>query len=382
MALESKRSSDILQLFTESLRLNPPIAAKELYHDSQTQNLIKELGNFKEEITLLDYGCGNLRLLQGLKSTDYTLPIYHYFATDIVLPERTLLENNSGCFLPLEDLRKSYSFAFDVIVLMNVIHEVSIHSFATILEDCRRILKPTGFLYLIDMSLLPEGEPISLPYYSWELGLVFKDSQDISYMSKTGIPIAFMKIPQTGIPCYSMLVKIITEIVEIKRDSYSEVACQLHYPEKKAKYEWLIEKLLLSGDNSYNLGLLMLLSGYANYRLMEEYRREPPNNQEITETAITILQYFFDKYRNSREIISLKNIYQKIGTSATYDSIRYAMMQMTVFGGFFFPISDDELPLTVSETLDAFEDYYTLDEIRRLGITMMQYECYEKIYPS
>lgn len=382
MKADGNHSSNLLRLLNDSLRVNPPVAPTELFYDSQTKTLIKELGKLSGQINLLDYGCGNLRLLQGIKATNSTLPKIKYVATDLVMPKDIPTELGDYTFIDTNNLRKDYSEKFDVIILMNVIHEISIHSVATIFEDVRRLLKPDGIFILIDMSILPEGEPLSLPFYSWEFEIFFKEYQDLSYNSKSGLPIICFKISKYAIPCYSKSIELLIEIVQGKRNAYSEVACQLHDPNKKAKYNWLIEKLSLTGNNLYDLGLLMLLSGHANYRWMEEMRRKSPKNEEVIETAITILQHFHYTFYKTGKIVSLKDIFQEIGSSNSYDRIRYAIMQMSnTMGCFFFPIREDDKPLQPTESMDAFDDHFSYDDIRKMGLFMIQQKCHNKMWP-
>lgn len=377
----STHTEKLLRLLEESLRQNPPVAPTELFYDSQTKSIIKELEKLKGEISLLDYGCGNLRLLKGLKTTSKAQNI-KYLATDIKRPHVTEFDKHDYEYYDITVLREKFPSNFDVIVLMNVIHEISIQSIATIFEDIRRLLKTNGFFILMDMSVLPEGEPLALPFYSWEFNFLFDKFEDLSYTSKSGLPIVFLKIPKSSIPTFGKSIELLKGMFEAKRNSYSELACQLHNPQKRDEYEWLIKKLSLSGNNLYDLSLLMMLSGHANFRLIEELTRKAATTDEVIEAAIKILEYFFDTFHATREIITINDIFQKLGSYYSYDQLRFAIKQMSsTFGGFFFPIRADNEPLQPTESVDAFADYYTYDDIREMGLYMIQQECHNKMWP-
>ena len=169
---------------------------------------------------------------------------------------------------------------------------------------------------------------------------------------------------------------------EAKRNSYSEIACQLHNPQKRNELEWLIKKLSLTGNNMYDLSLLMMLSGHANFRLIEELTRNTTTNDDVVEAAIKILEYFFDTFHATRKIITLNDIFQELGASYSYDQIRFATEQMSsTLGCFFFPIRSESEPLKPTESVDAFADYYTYEDIREMGLYMIQQECHNKMWP-
>ena len=108
--------------------------------------------------------------------------------------------------------------SFDIAVIMNVVHEVSISDFTNIVETVRRLLKPTGRLLIVDMAILPEGEYRALPYYPWELKSVFFECDDCSYNSKSGVPVVALDIPASAIPIYQQFERLLVNLIIEKRD--------------------------------------------------------------------------------------------------------------------------------------------------------------------
>lgn len=372
----------LINFLKETLQDSPPIASIDLYYDSQTQFILNELKQLQGPISLLDYGCGNMRLLNGIINCKDKLPIIEYIGTDISHPINL---NPDSKFVNVENIRVEYTNKFDFVVLMNVLHEVSIHNISIIFEDIRRCLKPTGKLFLVDMSVLPEGEPLALPFYTWEFKFLFKEFEDKSYISKSGIPVISLIIPQNAFYFYSITIEKLSAIIQFKRDSYSEIACRLNDQTMYLEFKNIIDKMSLSGNNVHDLGLLMLMSGHANYRLLEKKRKVQPNYDDITKSAVSILQLFFEIWRNEKRLITPNQIFEILGSIHKYDSLWYALNNMSNnVGTFFMPLLDDfgDKELTPSESLDVFEDYYSFEDIGVMGLGSLQNVCHRKIWAN
>ncbi|HEY4325131.1 MAG TPA: class I SAM-dependent methyltransferase [Mucilaginibacter sp.] len=379
---QDKRSAKLIGFFKETLNKLPPVAGTDLYYDKQCQGILKELSELTGPVELLDYGCGNLRLLNAISKSNLKLPEIRYCGTDLQQPSaegRKLLEDTAR-FAGIQDLRKESPARFDLAVLMNVIHEISLYDMAVIFEDIRRLLKPGGIFLLVDMSVLPEGEPLALPFFSWELTDLFRVYTDRSYSSKTGIPVIFTKIKREDIYYFPKMLAKLTSLVQLKRNTFSDIACRLNEPGLQKRYGDLLSKLSLSGDKIYDLGKLMLMSGHANYRWMEQANRGFPPQGSIEDAAVAILQLFFDSWINRKDIVSANDIFEELGGEHPYESLASALKFMTQFGGFFFPVHEPQLPLVASESLEAFQDHYDFKDIKGKGLGWLQSECYERIY--
>jgi SAM-dependent methyltransferase len=149
----------LLGYLQEAVQFRSTVAPFELCRDSQTQWLVHRLSELEsEKPVVLDYGCGNLRLLNGVRQRRDLSSRIEYIATDEAMPT---LESTSPVkfrFMPPADVRKLRVSSVDAVALMNVLHEVSVEEFTEIVETVRRVLRPTGKLLLVDMAMLPEGE--------------------------------------------------------------------------------------------------------------------------------------------------------------------------------------------------------------------------------
>jgi 2-polyprenyl-3-methyl-5-hydroxy-6-metoxy-1,4-benzoquinol methylase len=388
----------IMKFLSGALQSTPPVVPYSLYKDSQTQWLISKIAGSESPLSLLDYGCGNCRLLNAIISDSNRFKKLDYYAMDIVKPRsigEDALSNDRHIaweYITSEQLGK-YSAHFDYVVLMNVIHEVSIINFARIIEDTRQALKPEGFLLLVDMSLLPEGEPKSLPFHPWEIEYLFLKSKDYSFYSKSKIPLVAMEIPMDGIPVFSEFLPALTALVKEKRDIYSSIACSLSEPSLRSSHKNLLEKLSLNKCKEYDLAHLMLLSGHANWRLMEEAQRVNATYDEVALAAISILKLFVNTFEKRGEYITIFDAFKALGAEHRYESLNealFCMIQSSTRNGlvpaFFFPPTERKNlgmhELEPTEVLDAFYEYYNYNDIGKLGLRQIQCFCHEKMWPS
>jgi SAM-dependent methyltransferase len=194
----------ILQFYQECLQPTAPVADADLIRDSQTRGVLDELLQGKGPLDILDYGCGELRLLNALLSAE-TERRWTYHGADIEDPASRHGELMVR-FRALEHLQTRWTVGtlsdacktrqrFDSVVLMNVLHELPIIDFASIIENVRHMLRPSGRLLLVDTVFLPEGEPRFVPFYPWEIEFLFPDGKARSYVSRSGIPIIFHIVP-------------------------------------------------------------------------------------------------------------------------------------------------------------------------------------------
>lgn len=120
---------------------------------------------------------------------------------------------------------------FDVIVVMNVLHEVAIVEISNIIENARRSIAEEGLVIVVDTLFVPEGEPRFVPYYKDELKILFNQYEDKSYCTKSGIPILFYVIEGIRLPCFHNLPTYLRDILEKKRDDLSQLSVEISHPE-------------------------------------------------------------------------------------------------------------------------------------------------------
>ena len=374
---QSEETPRLLRFFEETLKAVPPVAPAEQYYDRQCSVIIQELSQMQGPVKLLDYGCGQLRLLNAILNTKVNLPEIHYTGTDIQSPDGASLAllKKDDRFETIERLKAGPVAEFDSIVLMNVIHEISLFNIATIFEDIRRLLKPGGLFLLVDMSVLPEGEPLALPFFAWEFSDLFGPHDDQSYSSKTGIPVIFLRMKSESIKVFPFTLTTLIDLVQVKRNTFTDIACRLNDPDLPRQYDYLLSKLSLSGDKVYDLGKLMVMTGHANYRWLEQVNRGYPGHLDIIEASISILTLFYFTYNEKGRLISLNEIFEQLGTNHAYETLAITFQFMSQFGGFFFPPATGEVPLVPGEILDVFERLFTYEDIRKKGIGIIQQQC-------
>lgn len=379
-------SERLINYLEQALRTELSVAPFELAQDSQTKWVVSRLEKRSGEIHLLDYGCGNLRLLNAIRKRD-ELHRVRYFATDKNAPEITQSTDSPYKFIGVHKIRTLSIETIDVVVLMNVVHELSLLDFADAIESARRLLKPDGELLLIDMAMLPEGEFRALPYYPWEISSLFLESFDSSYISKSGIPVVAMSVPKSGIPIYAQFIHRLCNLVLEKREDYCKLACVLPYKRDNPEIERILNRFSLNKDEVFDLGYLMLMSGFANFRIREHLDDQTkPSYEEISIAAEAVLRFFFkycDTYESYPTFFTLLN---ELGALHSYRSLSHCVGYMS--GGvpaFFFLLDEENLgesKLKPTEALDVFEDCYEYRHIAELGLGNLQVECHRHKEPG
>lgn len=339
----------------------------------------------QEKVEVLDYGCGNLRLLNALHEAGVPHRIV-YTATDISPPSLMPPQTHPFVFKLPQDVRSLPVASFDVVVIMNVIHEVSLADFIEIAETVRRALKPTGTLILVDMAILPEGEYRALPYYPWELEFLFFEAQDYSYTSKSGVPVVALEIPCSAIPIHQQFERRLLRLIMEKRDFYSEIACSLPSRAYNPSVSYWLRRFSLDHGDAHDLGYLMLMSGFANFKLIQHRSAPPPSYDEISGAAEAILRWFFAYWEERNALPSYYSVLNALGGRHSYNALTAAMACMSgQIGSFFMPMTNDNLglaELTPSESLDVFEDRYDYSAIQKLGLGALQSECHRVMWPD
>jgi SAM-dependent methyltransferase len=328
-----------------------------------------------------------MRLLRGIIEAGDSLPTIQYTGTDLVEPSLGARQSlgEKYRFAPIPEVRSKHVDSYDAVVLMNVLHETSVNSSATIIEDIRRCLKQKGTLLLVDMGVLPEGEPLALPFYSWDMPFLFREFSDECFTSPSGIPVLALEVPRQAIRFYPQALAAIRVLMATKRDAFSEMACMLSTEGGLRDYSGLAEGLRLGESRVFDLGLLMLLSGHANFRLMEEARREPPAFGAGTDAAVALLRAFFDFWDERQQLVTAGELFDRLGSSVSYESLWYAMDNMSNNIGTFFVRPHGDLQsaaMTPSESLDAFQDSYQYEDIGRMGLARLQLECHRRCWPD
>jgi predicted ATPase/2-polyprenyl-3-methyl-5-hydroxy-6-metoxy-1,4-benzoquinol methylase len=135
----------------------PEVFAEASKDDPQLE-IFKNLLLKGSSINLLDFGSGKGRLIEKIKESEQTWKrIKSYDCFDIE-PEYNEIVKSLGATTVYNDLDKIKESNYDLIVLVNVLHEIPIDHWTKTLNKLKKALKPEGFLALIEDTELPVGE--------------------------------------------------------------------------------------------------------------------------------------------------------------------------------------------------------------------------------
>jgi SAM-dependent methyltransferase len=376
MSEEEDVAKRILKFYQECLRGNPPVASLELIQDSQTSRLLAEIFREHAAPSIIDYGCGSLRLLHALLTKadqrDWT-----YSGLDVSDPAVGFPDSyNRLTGLPHRDRWRLQSISsarvegqkYDIGIIMNVFHELSIMETAYAFQDMRRLLNENGTLLIVDTVFLHEGEPRFVPWYPWEIQAFTSVAEDKSYRSKSGIPIAFYRIPRDGLPSFFNLPKMIEHVMRAKRDYWAQLAVDLSIQDGlKAR-----KALGLGRSKEFDYGYLNTIIANASFRISEFSRNQTPAADELNSCAHDLVRAVQETFHRSRRCPSADDLFVAFGTQYEYSTIEQVLISLQGHGflsrGVIFPISDPLAPLTPSDAWEVLEDRIGIEKIKTLGI--------------
>lgn len=136
------------------------------------KNLILE----KDSLTILDYGSGKGRLLDRIRESQDTwsrIRTYDCFDVDNTNNELVISKGASICINDLKDIEEH---KYDIIIVVNVLHEIHIEFWEQTLNKLKKALNPEGILAIIEDIELPIGE---LPN---ELGFLLLGKEELQIL--------------------------------------------------------------------------------------------------------------------------------------------------------------------------------------------------------
>ena len=261
----------------------------------------------------------------------------------------------------------------DVCVCMNVVHELSILDLAASIEDFRQHLAKEGALFLVDTSFLPEGEPRFVPIFSWDVQVLFRKCEDLSYTSRSGIPILFSIIPQTSLPTYHGLPKFLEQWFVVKRDLLATQAADL-YRDDKSKFR---STLGLGKDKIFDYLYINTVVANASVRVVECKSMVTCSEREFNECGYDLLGCIVDMLQPSNEL-SVFSIYNALGKRHPYAVIHSVLSELArpkVPSILMGPVGPDEKLIPT----EVFDDLWSrgLGVIRSQGLKQALWEVYE-----
>lgn len=112
----------------------------------------------KKGLNILDYGCGKGRLLSSIKEDENIWNRIKLYDTFDINPDNESILRSKGSdnfFSSLSDIPKN---KYHLIVLINVLHEISIELWSNVLNTLNKCLSKTGQLVFIEDTKMPVGE--------------------------------------------------------------------------------------------------------------------------------------------------------------------------------------------------------------------------------
>lgn len=228
-AVECFKDPDVLKI---TGRKDPQIEA--------FKNAVKNIRRSKRSV-LLDFGAGKGRVLEQLKGDRRFFESIEYCA----------LEPNHQCHETLTRLGVSAIFSshleledrtFDFILICNVLHEIDVREWESILSKLVKSLRKNGFLILIEARTLSKGEKIG------ETGFVLLEQTEIQRLfGLKSVPPELNIGPQSEkITCVLMQ----KERIKISKQSVLEALCSL----EKNTFEKIKSLKEMKDCNGYDLG--------------------------------------------------------------------------------------------------------------------------------
>jgi len=154
--------------------------------DSATKNdpqldLFRKLIMNENDLVILDFGSGKGRLLDRIKESDETWERIKKYDCFDIQEEYNEIVYEKGASEVFNDIKQIPDNKYDLIIMVNVLHEIHIKHWEESLLKIKKSLKPQGFLALIEDVELPIGE---LPN---ELGFLLLEKEEMKILLGDGI---------------------------------------------------------------------------------------------------------------------------------------------------------------------------------------------------
>lgn len=365
-------SDRLREYFSACIVDNPPVAEHTLVNDSQTGALLETIFSKFTTPTIVDVGCGKLRLLYALLSK-HKSSTWRYIGLDVVRTEEAYPEAFAACaniepsgkrwFLEQLSKVRTSDIEADVCVLCNAIHEMPIAVIASVIEDCRRILKPHGRILLMDTAFVLEGEPKFVPVVPSDLEVLIGPYSDRSFRTKSGLLITFGVGEQPNIPPFFRRRSVLFSWMSAKRDVLASIRHAVEFPQVSV----IAGEYLNGTDRTFDYTYLNTIVANAASRVVEERYSigRAVSREEYSAAGRAILRAVEESLFGGSALF-LRDLFQTLGREHTYDAIDAALEML---GRPQIPSVLMAAPLITRGTLEASEFFdYIIDRQDRHGL--------------
>lgn len=177
--LQSVENWSYYQFISENFLLPVPKSAAS-HHDIQFRELLKSLESIRSDrpLELLDFGAGKFRIWECFKSElpdrEKRNEILHYDAYEPYPDAELETDSDIRLYERPGSLRRMH---YDVVVLMNVLHEIDPTEWLQTFQTIFRVLKDDGILVFLEVLSLTNGEQ---PYGN--AGYLLLQDQETKYL--------------------------------------------------------------------------------------------------------------------------------------------------------------------------------------------------------
>jgi ABC-type hemin transport system ATPase subunit/SAM-dependent methyltransferase len=109
-------------------------------------------------IKLLDFGAGSGRIASIINDDKAIKEKVKYYGYEINAAHHDSLKNLPGIQALYQQTSELGGDEFDLVLLCNVLHEIHPREWLQTFEEIKRVLKPNGYLLIVEDKFLPKGE--------------------------------------------------------------------------------------------------------------------------------------------------------------------------------------------------------------------------------
>ncbi len=213
MVVEIPKEDDFYEFLEQCLRDPEALKAEGGAYDGALLTLTEGLMENDEDFTLIDYGCGEGRLLFALSHIPKVIKKHityvgvdvdeeHLEALSAKIKESGFESEFKSCtVMNLQDFFEAGLDA-DYIFMVNVLHEIPLNELPKLIKDLESMVKKDGVMLIHEMRELIEGE---MRFVSWDeedIDEQFKNTSFNvnvrSYNSRSGIPLLNVHLNREG----------------------------------------------------------------------------------------------------------------------------------------------------------------------------------------